>query len=245
MEIFIDDSYEQMSKRAADDVISLMQSIQQPVICTASGDSPAGLYREIVKRSGKKQLDVSDWLFVGLDEWRGMNGKDEGSCRYHLNQQLFQPLNIPESSICFFDGRAKDPDQECQHTESFIHEHGGINIAIVGLGINGHVGMNEPGTSAQLRSHVAAIDSTTQKVGQKYFKTPRQLTEGITLGIANLMETHQVFLLASGAHKAEIIKRALEEEPSEQLPFSLLKKHPGLRIYLDKSAASLIATENG
>jgi glucosamine-6-phosphate isomerase len=240
MQIFIADTYEAMSKKAAGDVIDFMQSIQQPLICPASGDSPAGLYKEIVRRAAKKEIDVSDWSFVALDEWMGMNGEDEGSCRYHLDQQLFHPLKIDQDRICFFNGRSEDPEADCRKTENFISEHGGINIAIVGLGINGHVGMNEPGTSPRLHSHIAAIDSITQQVGQKYFKKKQQLTEGLTLGLANLFETHQVFLLASGPHKAEIIKRVLEEEPSEQLPASLLRKHPGLRIYLDRTAAALI-----
>src|SRR3954468_6080285 len=116
MQLFISDTYEDMSRQAADDVISFMQSIQQPVICTASGDSPAGLYNEIVRRAKKKEADVSDWSFVGLDEWRGLNGEDEGSCRYYLDRQLFQPLRINEDRICFFNGRAKDAEAECQQT---------------------------------------------------------------------------------------------------------------------------------
>jgi glucosamine-6-phosphate isomerase len=242
MQLFISDTYEDMSRQAADDVISFMQSIQQPVICTASGDSPAGLYNEIVRRAKKKEADVSDWSFVGLDEWRGLNGEDEGSCRYYLDRQLFQPLRINEDRICFFNGRAKDAEAECQQTENFIQAHGGLNIAVVGLGLNGHVGMNEPGTSSSLRSHVAAIDSSTQQAGQKYFKKAQVLTEGLTLGIANLLETHQVLLLVSGIHKADILKRALEEEPSGHLPATLLRKHPGLRIYVDRPAASMIET---
>ncbi|HWJ91244.1 MAG TPA: glucosamine-6-phosphate deaminase [Flavisolibacter sp.] len=240
MQLFISDTYEDMSRQAADDVISFMQSIQQPLICTASGDSPAGLYKEIVRRAKKKEADVSDWSFVGLDEWRGLNGDDEGSCRYYLDQQLFQPLGIHQKHICFFNGRATDAESECRQTEDFIQSHGGINVAVVGLGLNGHVGMNEPGTSLSLRSHVADIDSSTQQAGQKYFKKAQVLTEGLTLGLANLLDTHQIFLLVSGIHKADILKRVLEEEPSDQLPASLLRKHPGLRIYADKPAASMI-----
>jgi 6-phosphogluconolactonase/glucosamine-6-phosphate isomerase/deaminase len=103
--------------------------------------------------------------------------------------------------------------------------------------------MNEPGTPPQLHSHVAEIDSETQKVGQKYFSSPRSITHGITLGIANLMEAQQIILLVSGAHKAGIVKRIVEEEASEQLPASLLKQHPGLKIYLDAEAAQFIQSK--
>ena len=238
MKLFVSDTYPLMSKQAADDVIEIMQSRKPPLICTASGDSPAGLYKELVERAHKNQLNVSDWSFIGLDEWVGMNGNDEGSCRYHLNQQLFHPLQTAEEKICFFDGRANDLKTECQKTEDFIGEQGGIDVAILGLGMNGHIGMNEPGTSARTHSHVIDLDDTTQKVGQKYFKKEQKLKQGITLGIATVMEARSIFLLVSGKHKAEIAQRIIEDEISEKLPGTLLRRHPNLRIYLDSGAAS-------
>ncbi len=240
MKITVADTIDGMSKTVADDLIQLMQPVEQPLICTASGDSPAGLYKEFVQKVNTKQLDVSDWYFISLDEWAGMNGNDEGSCRYHLNNQLFYPLQISGERICFFDGRANDLQMECDEAEDFIKNHGGIDVAIVGLGMNGHVGMNEPGTSAALRSHVADIDPITQKTGQKYFKKPRQLTHGVTLGLATLTEARHIILIVSGRHKAQIVQQVLDEEISEALPASLLRKHQGLKVYLDKEAAAMI-----
>lgn len=240
MKIIVADTYEAMSRTVADDIIQLMQPVKQPLICTASGDSPAGLYKELVQKVNTKQLDVSDWYFVSLDEWAGMNGDDEGSCRYHLNNQLFNPLQVPAERICFFDGRADDLQMECNKVENFIKSHGGIDVAIVGLGMNGHVGMNEPGTSPELYSHVAEIDPLTQKVGQKYFKEQRQLSQGITLGLASLEEAKHVILIVSGKNKAGIVQKVLEGEISESLPASLLRNHEGLKVYLDKEAAAMI-----
>ena len=238
MKIFVTDKYETLSKHAADDVIQIMQAGKQPLICTASGDSPAGLYKEIVDRVVKNQLDISSWLFVGLDEWVGMNGDDEGSCRYHLNQQFFYPLHIATDRICFFNGRANHLEEECQRIENFIHEHGGIDVAILGLGVNGHIGMNEPGTLPAMRSHITDLAETTQRVGQKYFKKQQKLTKGITLGVATLIEARHIMLLVSGKHKAEITQKIIEEEVSEQLPATLLRNHPSIKIYLDSEAAS-------
>src|SRR5215470_18597329 len=137
MKVFVFETYEIMSKRAADDVIQLMQSRDQALICTASGDSPKGLYKELVERNSKQQLNASSWYIVGLDEWAGLNGNDEGSCRYHLDRQLFSPLNIAPGKICFFDGRG-NLEAECEHTENFIRQRGGMDVAILGLGMNGH-----------------------------------------------------------------------------------------------------------
>ena len=240
MKIFVGDTYANMSKQAANDVINIMQSRKGSLICTASGDSPAGLYKEIAEKVSSKQLSAADWFFVGLDEWIPMNGNDEGSCRYHLNKQLFLPLKTGEEKICFFDGRANDLDAECERTENFIQHHGGIDVAILGVGMNGHVGMNEPGTSVRTRSHVAELAPTTQQVGQKYFKKEQELTTGITLGLSTLMEARTIILVISGKHKADIVQQVLEEPVSENLPATLLRSHPALRIYLDSDAASKI-----
>ena len=240
MKIFTGDTYQVMSGQAASDIISLTQTIKNPVLCTASGDTPAGLYKELVNEINQQKIDVSGWYFVSLDEWVGLNGGDEGSCRFHLNNQLFNPLQVAKDNIGFFDGKETDLNNECQNVENFIAEHGGIDIAILGLGMNGHVGMNEPGTSPALRSHVTELDNQTKKIGQKYFIKEQQLSQGITLGLATLMEASTIILVVSGRHKAEIAKKVLEGEISEQLPASLLRRHPGLRVYLDKEAASLL-----
>jgi glucosamine-6-phosphate isomerase len=240
MELFINDTYESMSAKAAETVIRLIQSHKNAVLSPASGDSPTGLYRELINATNKNKTGISRCYFVGLDEWAGMNGNDEGSCRFHLNNQLFHPLEIAENQISFFDGRAKDLNEECNRIENFIKEHGGIDLAIVGLGMNGHVGMNEPGTSPFLHSHVSKIDSITQQVGQKYFKEKTALSKGITLGIANLMEARNVFLLVNGKKKAEIVKQVLEGEISAQFPASFLRNHKNFSVYLDSEAASLL-----
>jgi len=240
MKIFISDNYAKMSKQAADDVIDIMRSRKDPLICTASGDSPAGLYKEIAQRVGNKELNTSNWFFVGLDEWIPMNGNDEGSCRYHLNKELFGPLQTADHKICFFDGRANDLEAECERTENFIQHHEGIDAAILGVGMNGHVGMNEPGTSINSRSHVADLAPTTQQVGQKYFTKEQKLKSGITLGLKTLMEAKNIILVISGKHKADITQKIIEEKISEDLPATLLRNHPALKIYLDSDAASKI-----
>ena len=240
MKIFVADNYEKMSKQAAADVIDVMQSRSQPVICAASGHSPAGLYKEIIERARNKQVSVDNWLFLGLDEWVGMNGIDEGSCRHHLDLELLNPLRVPEDRICFFDGRANDLEAECGRIEKFIHAQGGIDVAILGLGMNGHIGMNEPGASVNIRSHVIDLHPITKTIAQKYFKEEKELAQGITLGIATLLEARNLILVVSGIHKADITQKVLEEAVSENLPGTLLRDHPALKIYLDSEAASKI-----
>jgi len=237
MKIFVIDSYQNMSKKAADEVFHITQALEVPLICPASGDSTAGLYKEMLEKVKRNEMNISNWHFVGLDEWMGMNENDEGSCRYHLNLQLFNSLQIARDKICFFNGRASEPEKECERVDDYILQHGGIDVAIVGLGVNGHVGMNEPGTPGNMHSHVAEITEATQKVGQKYFKSQQNLNQGLTLGMATLMEARHIILLVSGKHKAAIAQKIIEEEVSEQLPASLLRNHPSFKIFMDEDAA--------
>lgn len=239
MEIIIEPDYDALGKRAAIDLLRMVTNIEAPLICPTSGSTPAALYRALVKQIQAQKIDYSNWHFVGLDEWAGMNGTDRGSCRDFVNEELFQPLGIKEDRICFFNGRATDLEKECRRVDDFIARHGGITVAVVGLGMNGHIGMNEPGTPASLRSHIAQIAEETKQIGQKYFDEPKQLTHGLTLGLATLLEAQHLFLMVNGEKKAAIVKRIIEEAPDEELPATLLRTHSDFRIYLDADAARL------
>ena len=240
MKIIISNNYEAMSVKAFEDIVAIMQAASKPLICVASGDSPSGIYKNIVKGVGSNEINIDSWSFLGLDEWVGLNGDDEGSCRYHLNRELFNPLAIPANRICFFDGAASDLEQQCSITENTIQAKGGIEMAILGLGMNGHIGMNEPHTSIQTRSHIINLDPLTVEVGQKYFKKPQPLTKGITLGIDTLMDAKHIVLVVSGAKKAAIVKEVMEGPISEAVPASLLRNHPNCSIYLDEAAAAAL-----
>ncbi len=240
MQVYISDNYQQQAELAAAHLAECMSFRPQPLICVASGDSPAGMYASLISQVNNNSLNIDQWNFVGLDEWLGMNGNDEGSCRYHLNRQLFDPLKIDAAKICFFDGRAADPDNECSVTENFILDKGGIDLTILGLGFNGHVGMNEPGSSPDSRCRVVALDPLTVQTGQKYFSEAKELDGGLTLGIGTIMESKNIFLLVNGLKKAAVVKTMLEGLVSPQLPASLILQHPSIRIYLDKEAASLL-----
>lgn len=240
MKIIIRDSYDEISKQTAQELIEVMGSYQRPLLSPASGSSPLGLYRELAVLSGEKKFDHSNWLFVGLDEWVGMSAETEGSCRYRMDHDLFFPLNVPVTSICFFDGNAADLGKECERVEDYIRQHGGLDVVVLGVGMNGHVGLNEPGTDPSLRAHVTAVDAVTQKVAQKYFPEHKQLTQGITLGLADLLEAKHLFVLINGAHKAAITQRVIEGEVSEEVPTTLLRGHKDVRFFLDADAARLL-----
>ena len=240
MQLFVADTYESMSEQCARVIADIVKSLKSPLICVPSGDSPKGLFKEWKLQQEQKTVDVHAWHFLGLDEWIGFGENDEGSCRYMLNRDLFLPLDIQPEKICCFDGNTKDTDAECNRVEHHIQQHSAIDIAILGLGMNGHIGLNEPGTSPLLRSHVSEIHPLTKQVGQKYFSSPQQLTKGITLGIATLMESKHIILLVSGQKKAAILQEAIEGAITPAIPASLLRNHPHFMVFADKDAAHLL-----
>ncbi len=240
MNISIADSYESLSREVADEVIAHLSKSEHPLFCPASGDTPTGLYNELVKRHQQKVINANAWYFVGLDEWSGMNGEDEGSCRDYLNKHLFSPLQTNENHIGFFDGKAVNPESECQRVEQFITTNKGIDVIVLGLGLNGHIGMNEPGSSPQLHSHFSLLDPLTAEVGQKYFKSETKLTHGLTLGIATIMKAKHVILMVNGEKKASIVKKVIEGEITNDVPASLLRKHTSFSLFMDKAAAAKI-----
>ena len=242
MNLSIADSPESMAVRVADRLGDCMRSLPRPLLCPASGDTPAALYAELLRRVKDRTLDMQEWSFVGLDEWVGMNGEDEGSCRYYLDRGLFHPLQVPADRICFFDGRAPHLEKECAAVERFIARWGRIDVAILGIGPNGHVAMNEPGADPAGRSHLSELHPATRATGQKYFSGHRTLERGITLGLGTLLDARHIFLLAIGEKKAGIIRQALEGAITTELPASLLRDHPGLEVWLDEAAAGLLAS---
>ncbi len=240
MKIVIADSYDDQCLLAYQAMLTAVTNKESPLICTTSGDSPKGVYKLMAQAITAGELDISKWKFISLDEWAGMNKSDEGSCGWHLYQQLYNHIDVPKQNLALFDGRANDLHQECTRIEQFIRDNGGISVAFVGLGLNGHIGMNEPGTPPEWRSHVAEIAEQTQEIGQKYFKEKTPLTRGITLGIDNILMAGKVILLVNGAHKAAIVKRILEEDITENIPATFLRQHNDCTLYLDAAAASVL-----
>jgi glucosamine-6-phosphate isomerase len=238
VKVEIHNTYEELSAKVAEHVMQLMSAYEEPLFCPASGDTPAGLYKVLVEQYQENKGAIAGWSFVGLDEWVGLNGNDVGSCRHSIDRELFHPLGISTDNICFFDGRSTDLPKECEHAEQFIGRRNGIDVAVLGLGMNGHIAMNEPGCAIDGRAQVVALHPVTKQVGQKYFSQPQVLNEGITLGLGTLLESKNIVLMVSGAHKAQIVKKMIEEPATNDLPGSLLLSHPSVTVFLDASAAS-------
>jgi glucosamine-6-phosphate isomerase len=243
MKITIEKSYDAMSLRAAREVIDVVKSKPDALICIAAGHTPELTCDLIAQIAKKENIDFSRCYFVSLDEWVGIPPENEGSCQYFLRNFLFAPLHINEKNIHCFNPMAEDLQKECKDMDNFIGKHGGIDYILVGVGRNGHIGFNEPGASFEQYSHVIDLDETTQRVGQKYFREQTTLTHGITLGLQHLMEAQRAVMIANGEKKAAVMKEAIEGEISPQMPASIMRRHPNAEIILDKEAASLLSNK--
>lgn len=238
MQILIQKDYETLSAYAAGKIVSFVKHKPAATLCFASGDTPIGTYRRLAQQQNEGNVDFSGCTFIGLDEWVGMDQHDEGSCGFFVYRDLFGPLGIKPENIHAFDAKANDLPAECHRIDGIIRNLGGIDLLLVGMGVNGHIALNEPGTPFDLYSHVASLHESTVASAQKYFSTPTALTQGITLGLRHLLESKEVLLLASGQRKAAAIRKALEGGLTEQLPASIIRQHTNALVLLDEAAAS-------
>jgi glucosamine-6-phosphate isomerase len=207
------------------------------LLCLAGGDTPLGVYKNFVELSKPGRADFKNAEFIGLDEWVGLDGSDSGSCRFTLDENLYHPLEIKESKIQFFDGKATDLRRQCDEIHQFLETNGPIDLVLLGIGMNGHVGFNEPGSTLDSVCRVVSLDETTQTVGKKYFETEQKLSQGITLGLKQILETRVVVLIASGERKKSIVKKLLDNEKVDpSFSVSSLWQHPNCYLFVDEAS---------
>lgn len=234
--------YHALSLDVADEIISQIKNKPDSVLCLAAGDTPRLAFSLTAQKAKAEKVDFSKCTFIGLDEWVGIPPENEGSCHYFLHHNLFAPLGIRSAQIHLFDALATDLKAECDTMDAVIRKKGGIDLMLVGVGMNGHIGFNEPGVPFNLYAHVIKLDDTTRSVGQKYFKQSTPLQEGITLGLQHLAESGKAIVMASGLKKASIMRAALEDTVSSEIPASVIRNHPKGIVMLDREAATLLRT---
>ena len=237
MNVEIVEDYQALSATVAQSIIDTLKRKPDALICIAGGDTPLGVFDELVHAHQQGQVDFSRAAFVGLDEWLGLGKADKGSCREMVWGHFFNHLPLREHQICFFDGLTTDPAQECRRVDDYIAAHHGIDILVLGIGMNGHIGFNEPGVAIDTDCHIVNLDEVTQAVSVKYFDRQRSVKQGISLGMKTILAAKAIILMASGEKKARIIAQTVQADINAALPATLLKPHPQLRVIVDKPAA--------
>ncbi|NLW20529.1 MAG: glucosamine-6-phosphate deaminase [Clostridiales bacterium] len=215
------------------------------LVCLAAGNTPLKVFRELVALQESQALDLRGMRYIGLDEWVGLGPGDQGSCVQVMREAFYGPAGIPEDRLFLWDGQAGDLQAEIARGNAFLRAHGPVGLTLLGIGMNGHVGFNEPGCAVAAGGMVTPLDEVTRQVSVKYFDRPRAVSQGIGLGLGSLLQADRVLLMAHGAHKADIVRKALEGPPGNAVPASLFQHHKGATLYLDEAAAGLLERRDG
>lgn len=241
MEIRINKNYDAMCRAAADYIVAYVQNKPKSLIELPGGETPLGIYRYLVQEAKAGTFDVSECTFVSLDEWGGLGYDTKGSCIQMLYDHFYSKLPIDQDrQVCFFDGTA-DLNGECKRIDQFILDHGQIDIAVLGIGMNGHIGFNEPGVDENQYCTVVLLDDVTQSVSVKYFGEQLDIIHGITLGMKHFFEAQEVLLIADSMRKSEIVREVLKGPVTNEVPASLMRKKEGSILFLDEDAASRLS----
>ncbi|MFM9281274.1 glucosamine-6-phosphate deaminase [Paenibacillus jiagnxiensis] len=240
METHIARNYHEMSEQAAELIIHQVRQKPDSLVCFAAGTTPLGTLSCLVEAVHSGRISFDQCRFISLDEWVGLGASDEGSCRQTLDSHFFEPCGIQEQNIHFFNGTSGDLEAECKAMDDFIQAHGKIDLLLLGVGVNGHLGFNEPHVDVELYSHVTDLASVTKQVSVKYFPEQTNVQKGITLGIKHLMQASTVILIADGDKKAEIMRKALFHEITSEVPVTVLRQHPNVYVCMDEAAAALV-----
>lgn len=239
MKIYMTEDYQTMSRKAAN--ILSAQIILKPnsVLGLATGSTPVGMYKQLVAWYEKGDLDFAEIKTVNLDEYVGLEPTHEQSYNYFMREHLFEHVNINPANTNIPDGLAADPAAECRWYNQVIRQLGGIDIQVLGMGRNGHIGFNEPGDAFELETHVVELAKSTIEANSRFFASrddvPRQ---AMSMGIKSIMMAKKILLMVSGEEKAEAVMRSFTGPVTPQVPASILQLHPYVTLVGDKAALS-------
>lgn len=244
MRIIVEKDYQKMSKKAALMVIGQINLKAETKLGLATGGTPLEMYSKIIDFYKNGEVDFSQVKSFNLDEYCDLEKDNKNSYHYYMYHNFFKDLNIKEENINIPDGTAADFEKECKNYEEKIKKAGGIDLQILGIGSNGHIGFNEPAENLNAATEVVDLTKETIEANSRYFESREQVPKtAISMGIATILKANKIILLASGKNKAEAIQKTVNGKISTQIPASLLQCHPDTTIILDQEAASLIDKE--
>lgn len=241
MNIIIVKDYNELSKTCANLIAKQIKEKPDSVLGLATGSSPVGTYMELIHLYKNSELDFSKIKTVNLDEYKGITRDNEQSYYYFMNDKLFSHINIDISNTHIPDGTKEDAYQECLEYEKLIEKLGGIDLQLLGLGHNGHIGFNEPDESFSKITHSVALAKSTIEANARFFASMDEVPkEAYTMGIGSIFKAKKIIIIVSGKDKAKIVKEAFTGSISPKVPASILQLHSDVSIILDEDAASLL-----
>ena len=241
MNIFRAENYEEMSKKASRFIAAQIILKPESVLGLATGTTPIGTYSGLVDMNKNDGLDFSGVKTVNLDEYKGLPRENDQSYFYFMNKHLFSQVNIDKDNTNLPDGLAEDGERECERYENLIKDLGGIDLQLLGIGHNGHIGFNEPDDFFTANTHMVKLTESTIEANSRLFSNKDEVPGfAYTMGIKAIMQAKRVLLIINGREKAEITRAALKGPVTPKVPASILQLHGDLTVIGDRDALSLI-----
>ncbi len=245
---FVFDSHEDLARSVAETVAALIRQRnsfgQKTVLGLPTGSTPQGVYRELIHMHREQGLDFSNVVVFSIDEFYGLRADSPQSHRTQMQQRFFRHVNLRPENIHFPDGSVplEQVEEECRQYEERIQRAGGVDLMLLGIGRDGHIGFNEPYSPRQGRTQLVTLDPGTRAdLANQFFGKENVPTQAITMGLGTILEARKIILMALGEHKAEVVRKAAEEPAGEHLPASLLRHHSDAAFLLDEAAAAQLS----
>lgn len=242
MQIYCYEDYQQLSRHAANFLAAQITLKPESVLGLATGSTPIGMYQDLIKGYQNGNVNFEHTRSVNLDEYAGLTPDHPQSYRYFMQNQLFDHINIKPENTYVPNGLAADAAAECVRYDRLIQSLGGIDLQLLGMGYNGHIGFNEPGDSFPLGTHVVELSESTRIANARFFNDqPEQVpSRAFTMGIKNIMDARSVLIIVNGAGKANIVKTAFAGPVTPMVPASILQLHPSVTLMGDRAAMELL-----
>ncbi|MGU9156273.1 glucosamine-6-phosphate deaminase [Clostridium perfringens] len=241
MRLIVTKNYEEMSKVAAKEMAEDIKRNPEIVLGLATGGTPVGMYKELIRMYNEGELDFSKVTSINLDEYVGLAGDHDQSYRYFMNTNLFDHINIDKNNTFVPNGLAENVEEECMEYDSRIQDMGGIDLQLLGLGANGHIGFNEPGEALSVGTHLTDLKESTIEANARFFDSiddvPRK---AITMGLGGIMKAKKIMVIASGEGKAEVVKAMMSGKITTEIPATMLQMHRDVILIVDEDAAKLL-----
>lgn len=231
--------YHEMSMLAAEVILDQIKEKNDSVLGLATGGTVLGTYQQLILDHQQNKTAYQHIKTFNLDEYAGLSRQDENSYHAYMKKHFFDEVNIPFSQTFLPNGEALDMKAECENYDQKMEELGGIDLQLLGIGQNGHIGFNEPGSSFESKTHLVALEQSTREANARYFDTIEDVpTHAVTMGIATIMKSKKVLLLASGLQKSSILYDLFHSDVTSSIPATILRDHPNTIIIADQEALS-------
>ncbi len=241
MKIITTEDYNELSEKAAKIIASKLILKPKSILGLATGSTPIGTYKELIRLYNEKIISFNEAITFNLDEYYDLDYENVNSYHYFMNKNLFSSIDIKKENINIPSGLAESLEKECESYESKIESCGGVDIQILGIGRNGHIGFNEPHCKFGSTTHVVSLDEDTRRANARFFRNIEEVPKkAITMGIKTIMNAKEILLLVSGEDKSKAIYETVYGNVTESVPASVLQLHPNVTVIVDKKGAKFL-----